>query len=384
MKITDNCAGCQACESTCPKHCISMVADSEGFLSPVIDETKCIECFACTKVCPQNGYERFNEPFVVFAARLKSDEVLSSASGGVAYALERQVVLNEGIAVGAAYDDSLTVKHIIVDSVDRLGLLQSSKYVQSDIVDTFSSIKTLLKSGKKILFTGTPCQVAGLKAYLRQDYENLTTVDLICHGVPSPRLFRAYISWLENKLHGKILNFDFRSKVNGWGLDYRTRTRTRTRTRSASADPYYRAFCKGETYRESCYQCHYSCSKRVGDITLGDYWGIEEEHPQFMDKRGVSLVLVNTQKGKKMLDSISSQFEMLESTFEAAARHNENLRQPCRRPQVRDTIYHGLDQGNEVNYINKVLIPRIPMTDKLKASIPPGVKKFIKRIIGKL
>lgn len=242
-KITEYCTGCRACEQLCAHHAIVMKSDKEGFVTACIDEGKCVECGLCCKRCPQNNLIGKSEPIASLAVRDKDDEELAvSASGGAFAAAARVILLHGGIVVGAAYNDDMTVGHIVVERLDDLYKVQSSKYVQSNTMATYSQVKAMLREGREVLYSGTPCQIGGLRAYLRKDYDTLYTMDLICHGVASPKLFAKYLVWLGGKMKGKIIGYDFRDKSCGWGLDYMTKTKTKTKTKPSTLDPYYYHF----------------------------------------------------------------------------------------------------------------------------------------------
>jgi coenzyme F420-reducing hydrogenase beta subunit len=382
MVITEyDCTGCRACEQKCPKHCILMKEDKEGFLMPYIDHSLCIECDVCATVCPLNKEIDGNKPNSVFAVRYKNDAILSqSASGGAFAAIARTVLENGGIVYGAVYHDDLSVSHIAVYTISELYRMQSSKYVQSDTLKTFSEVKTALKGGMMVLYSGTPCQIGGLNAFLGKEYPNLLTVDIICHGVPSPKLFAKYIEWLGIKNKGKILSCNFRDKTGGWGLGYKTKTKTKTKTIDANADPYYSYFLKGHTYRECCYQCKYAKKERISDFTLGDYWGIQKEHPSFYSTKGVSLMMNNTTKAQKWFNKNSELFYIQESSFEKASKHNINLLHPTERNEIRDAIYTQIDQPDVIEYFDTNFPIHISVKEKIKIWLPVNMKLFLKNL----
>ena len=283
-RIKERCVGCKSCEQSCPKHCISMVENNEGFWYPSVDEKSCIECKLCLKRCPvENTDFHRNTPKKVWAWRNKNDaDIMRSASGGAADSAAKAVLQMGGVVYGAAYDEQLAVSHIEVTADAERKKLQSSKYVQSDPKDGYAKAKQRLAEGKKVLFTGTPCQIAGLYAFLGGNPENLYTVDLICHGVPSPKFFKKYLEYQNKQTAGRVIYFNFRSKdKRGWGTQYllKTKTKTKTKTKALSLDRYGKHFMDGDCYRESCYQCAYANTSRVGDLTVGDFWGIAKSHP---------------------------------------------------------------------------------------------------------
>lgn len=380
--ITEKCTGCRTCEKSCPKTSITMVCDDEGFIMPSINQETCIDCKICQKRCPQNNYDQWHVPKNVYAVRDKDDkEIYRSASGG-AFAVIARYALTEldAVVYGASYvDEDLHVGHIAVKNISELYRLQSSKYVQSNTLETYEEVKHYLSQGVKVLYSGTPCQIAGLKSYLNKDYDNLLTVDLICHGVPSPLLFEKYMVWLSSKMT-KVIEYDFRDKSGGWGLSYKVKSKGQIRGKSGLSDPYYYHFLKGNIYRECCYECRYCRKERVSDITIGDYWGIEKEHPHFFSTKGVSCVLLNTEKGQDAFKHIRNYMYVQESTFEQVARHNENLYYPTKRPLVRDAIYKGIKEKNAIDFYKENMAFPVSMKSRIKALAPTSIKKFIRKI----
>lgn len=376
IKDKKDCCGCWACKNVCPVQCISMPEDAEGFRYPTVDKDKCINCHLCEKVCPiiHAEADKPNEKQRAYLLQHKDKEVLLQSASGGAFAAAVRVILSQGgVAVGAAYNDDMTVSHHIIDRLKDLSQLQSSKYVQSNTAETFKSVKKLLRDGRTVLYSGTPCQIAGLKGFLRKDYDNLYTMDVICHGVASPKLFAKYMEWLGGKMGGKIIYYDFRDKSTGWGLDYMTKTMP------CSLDPYYYHFLKGNTYRECCYHCLYARQERVSDITIEDYWGVEKEHPEFYSTKGVSCLLVNTKKGKFLWNLISSEFISLESIFDKVARANHNLKAPTPRPAIRDNIYKQIDELPVNEYFASCMKVPFNIKARIKSMLPGWLKVFIKK-----
>lgn len=382
-RITSLCTGCRNCEQICPTHSIIMKADDEGFIVPIIDQTTCIDCSLCQKRCPQNMVMDTSKSFSVYAFRYNNDkDLFTSASGGAFISFARYVVNQGGVVYGAAYvDDDLHVGHVKVNNVRNLYILQSSKYVQSNTYNTYNEVKQDLLGGRLVLYSGTPCQIAGLKAFLKSEYENLLTIDVICHGVPSPLLFEKYIQWMSSK-NSKIVKYDFRDKGAGWGLVYKAITKYNSKSLPGVLDPYYYHFLKGNTYRECCYKCKYSKPERISDITIGDYWGIEKEHPDFYSTKGVSCVLVNTDKGNKVFDNIRKKAFIIDSSFDKVARHNGNLLHPTERNVIRDHIYNGINEMPLNQFFSKNMNYPKPLKTMIKAHIPGRLKLFFKRYMS--
>jgi len=365
--ITDfkNCTGCRACEQKCNKNAIAMQNNAEGFIYPSINESLCNKCGLCEKICPMFRDDLQNDVLDVFAAKsLNKEQMLKSASGGIFPVLAESILGQNGVVFGCAYDENFVAKLIAIENTDELHKLQSSKYVQSDTLNTFAQVKDFLEQNRKVLYSGTPCQIAGLKAFLGKNYEDLTTVDLVCHGVPSPVLFAKYIEWLSKKMKGKIIEHNFRSKERcGWGYEIKTKTKTKIKYMNKHIDPYLSAFLKNESLRECCYSCKYACKRRVGDITIADYWGIEQAHPEFYSNDGVSAVLVNTPGGKNLWESVGNKIKYIQSSFEKVTKKIKMLNRPAKRPITRDTFYNTIYDMEEyffkfrLRYILK-FIPR--------------------------
>ena len=381
------CCGCGACFQKCPKQAIEMKENEEGFLYPVIDEKKCINCGLCTKVCPQlkKIKEESTEYPKAYAMRNKNTEELKqSSSGGIFKVLANYVLENEGVVFGVAYDENLNVNHIKVKDKEKLKLLQGSKYVQSNINNTYKEAEKELKKNKIVLFSGTPCQIAGLNSFLMKDYDNLITCDLVCHGVPSQKLFKKYIEFLSEKFKSKVVKYNFRSKnKKGWGLVSQVETKDgKIRFVEPDFDPYYSNFLSSNTYRESCYKCYYSNCNRVSNITLADYWGINRIHPKFYSEQGNSLILINNDKGKGVLDKIKDKIELIETDLNLATNYNKNLIKPSPRHNLRDTIYLRIDELDAEKYIKNNLKIKYTVKKIIKAIIPNKVKKILKRVRG--
>jgi len=357
-----------------------MRSNAEGFLYPEIDSDLCNNCGLCEKTCPILRDDLQNNVLETFAAKnLNKEQLLRSASGGIFAVLAEKILEQSGIVFGCAYDENLAVKHIGIESLNELHRLQSSKYVQSDTLDTYTHARNFLKQNRKVLYSGTPCQIAGLKAFCGKDCENLTTMDLVCHGVPSPGLFAKYIEWLGKKIGGKIIYYNFRSKERGgWSYKLKAKAKTKTKTKylKCHSDPYFRKFLLNETLRECCYSCKYTCGKRAGDITLADYWGIQQEHPVFFSRDGVSAILVNTQKGKSLFESIKNKAEIIQSTFENVAKHQGMLSRPAKRPAARDSAYSSIDES----FFRITLLMRWKVLIRdMKSLIPEKVKKYLRK-----
>lgn len=331
----EKCTGCGACVQRCPKRCISWTQREFGFRYPQIDKDACVNCGLCEKVCPTDKALKVPVEQKVYAAVHKDTEVLAkSTSGGAFTAIADAIFAQGGIVYGAAMLDDMQVKHIRTTGKDDFEGLRSSKYLQSDTGTTYQMVEQDLKQGKFVLYSGTPCQIDGLKNFLGKDYETLYTVDIVCHGVGSQAYFDKYMDFARER-YGKIKALRFRSKeYAGWScggvvvvvdssdclkkIPYRD-----------FDNYYYSYFLSGDIYRKSCYSCKYANTNRVGDFTLGDYWGVEALNLPLQTENGCSLLLVNNQHAMQLLDEIES-LDRVETTVEQAAHCNKQLNAPSK------------------------------------------------------
>lgn len=377
--VKNKCVGCRSCEQVCPQKCITLEPNREGFLYPRIEEKACIGCGMCLKACPtENTAEHRHQPQSVWAFKNNDEkQIMKSASGGAADVASEIILSQNGVVYGAAYDENLVVRHIEVTDKTSKCRLQSSKYVQSDLNQCYSKAKKALQDGRLVLFTGTPCQIAGLYAYLGGDQPGLYTLDLICHGVPSPKLFAKYLQYQEQKMKDKILQMNFRSKAKrGWGTQYLLRTATKTKTNILALDRYGKHFMAGDCYRECCYQCAYANTNRVGDITVGDFWGIFQSHPEFASEKGISSVFVNTDKGMQLFEQMKKYAQIIPASIQEGMTKQGNLQHPTVRPPVRDSFYENIDAED---YIDTLRVG-LELKERLKASIPPQVLRLVKKM----
>lgn len=390
--IDEKCCGCRSCEQCCPVNAIKFRENDEGFFYPQVDKEKCISCGLCIKKCPvaEPQMQEFTQKG--YAAYLNNRAALrKSSSGGMFYAMAQHILENSGVVFGCAEATPGDVKHIMVDRVEDLKLLQGSKYVESDMQGVYSLVKEQLKNQKIVLFSGTPCQVAGVKKFIGNN-DKLICVDIICHGVPSRKMYNSYLGWFENKNGGKVKEYYFRSKErNDWSLTYRAVVEKNNKQKVyeaiASLDPYYHHFLKGYAYRESCYQCEYAKPQRTSDITIGDFWGIERVAPEFMNMDGVSAVLVNSEVGEKFWEDISDKVISKSVDTELIIKNNGQLQKPSQRPDARKNIYDEFN-SNGFGYIaEKYKDKKEMLIDSVRDMIPnktrQKIKKTIKKLLGK-
>ncbi|MBR6722669.1 Coenzyme F420 hydrogenase/dehydrogenase, beta subunit C-terminal domain [bacterium] len=341
----NSCTGCGACYNVCPHNAINMVEDSEGFLYPQIDPSLCKNCGLCQKICPVNNPNYNNNENPECYAAAANDELRKDSSSGALFPAIAEYILNkDGYICGVAYDENLLLEHIIVDNKKDLNKLKSSKYFQSNTKNCYKEIEKLLKDCKLVLFSGTPCQVAGLYAYLKKDYDNLLTIDLVCHGVPSPMVYKKYISELQLDSDEKVLNTNFRDKVNGWS-SYLTTTITTKRilSKPAREDVFMQAFLSDVCLRKSCHECRFAKIPRQADITLGDFWGINRYNRRLNDGKGTSLVLTNSEKGENIINEIKKELKIFKKApLKIAKKGNPRIYESNKKNTVNRTMFFSL------------------------------------------
>lgn len=356
------CCGCAMCAFACPTKAITMTYDNEGFAFPVVDNDLCIHCNKCQTVCPMDVMDKHTEKTAAFGAYSKTDStVKASTSGGIFTELAKKVIAGGGVVFGCTLDAQHQAKHIVIDSLEDLPLLQGSKYVQSDLGNCLEQLEVLLKQGRQVLFVGTPCQVSAVKN--RFNYDNLTTIDLLCHGVPSQKLFDAYIKYLEEKHGGEITQIVFRDKEKfGWSITQRYKIRKKNREKTYYAErhtsEYFSGFLRNMTQRESCFCCPYTTLERVGDITLADFWGVDKVRPDLLNLNGTSLILANSPRGMEKIEAIKDCVVISEVNLEDATYQNINLLAPPKREAVRDTIYEKVFKDGFKQAGKKYLLPK--------------------------
>lgn len=348
MEKKKDCCGCHACTQICPKHCITMRADAEGFLYPQVDATACIHCGACEKVCPvlQSSPEPKDKLPKAYAA-INLDEKIraQSSSGGVFSLLAEQTISKGGVVFGAAMSENQhKVCHIAVETLEELAALRGSKYLQSELETTYLQAREALQSGREVLFSGTPCQIEGLQSFLQKDYPNLFCVDVICHGVPSPLVWDTYLAEQETCAGAPARRTFFRHKKYGWKtfallLEF---TNNKAYERVISDDAFMQAFLCNACLRPSCHNCHFKKLNRVSDITLADYWGIQNQYPDMDDDKGTSLVLVHSEKGQRRMDSLRGQLRLQEVPVAQALKPNPAMTQSAKPHKRRQEFFEHL------------------------------------------
>ncbi len=374
-----DCCGCNACVQHCPKQCITMKEDSEGFLYPKIDDSLCIDCGLCNKVCPVINQGDVRQPIGVYAAKNPNEEIRrQSSSGGIFTMLAERIIDNGGVVFGAVFDEKWDVEHRYTETIEGIAAFRGSKYVQGRIGGIFKQAEVFLKQGRRVLFSGTPCQIAGLKLFLRKEYDNLITIDFICHGVPSPRIWQKYLEEKINDLvteKSDIENVSFRDKSTGWSsysFLITCNSDKVTHSELASKNPFMQGFLANLYLRPSCHNCPTKKLKSGSDLTLGDFWGIQNHYPKFSDDKGVSLVLINSEKGQKIFDLLKT--ENIVVTYFSALVGNPSIEHSVAEPKYRKEFFERFIEGTSVS-----------KTVSMLTDVPFGVRfrRFVKQMIKK-
>lgn len=347
-----DCCGCSACVESCPKNAIVMKADREGFLYPEIDKNLCIDCKICKKVCPMiNAKELKNyEKNSFYLAKHKDKNVLKhSTSGGAFTAISDYILKKKGVICGVDFDEKFCVTHKMAETSEERDKFRFSKYVQSNLKDIFQDIKKELIAGKKVLFTGTPCQCAGLKGFMRGSSlaKELYICDLICHSIPSPRIWEEFKKLLEKENGGVIREIHFRTKDMLWSRANSNKTfffATTEMEKLKLDERFYKMFFGlGTITRPSCSRCPFTDKNRVSDITIADYFGIEEYSPELYDELGLSLIIVNSKKGEEILENIKDDLYLEKRDPAESLKHQQRLSKPMPIPDNREEFWLELD-----------------------------------------
>lgn len=382
IKNKVDCSGCFGCISICPKECIEMKSDKEGFLYPKVDHKKCIKCGACDRVCLIKNDLKLNEANIkAYACKNKNNEVRkNSSSGGIFYLLCEEVINKNGVVFGAAFDEKFEVKHMYAETLEECNKFRGSKYVQSLIGENYKKAKFFLESGRIVLFSGTQCQIKGLNLYLGKQYKNLITIDIVCHGVPSPKVFKIYKESLKKEFNAKINDIKFRDKKNGWkNYNYTVKfSDSQIFSENFAKNIYMKGFLKDLYLRPACYKCRAKNNKSGSDITLADYWGIEHKHPEFDDDKGTSLILLKSLKGRKILDSIIEKIDIIETDLDYAVKNNPSIIKSVNYNKKRSKFFkkiqcNDLESAIEKTYkvtfadkcINKIVYESIKIKNKV-------------------
>lgn len=341
-KDKKTCNGCTACSLVCPKHCIEMKEDHEGFIYPVVDESRCIHCGRCLSLCSNYKKQEIGDRILPFAITNKDKNVLlESTSGGTFYAILQSLFKDENaVCYGAAYDENLVVRHVRAESLEEAKKFMGSKYVRSDIVGVYEAVKKDLKEGRKVLFTATPCETMGLYTYLGKDWDNLITCDIICHSNPSPKVLAKYFKALELKQNSKLKKYTFRAKSNGWANPLPIAEFANGKV--LEEDTYQKAFGRVLISRPCCSDCKFTTPQKVADITIGDFWGVEKLTDIKDCSKGISIVFANNQKGLAVIKSLQNVNVVNLDENEDYLKYNHN--KPERPHRNREKFFEGLDK----------------------------------------
>ncbi len=377
-----DCTGCHGCYNVCPTGAITMERDEEGFLYPKINQDTCVNCDRCLRVCPinQDTLAKKTDPNA-FAAVCNCEEVRnSSSSGGVFPLLAAEILKRGGVVFGAVHTaDFRSVEHSAAHTAGEMRKQKGSKYLQSRIGSTYKEVLALLKKGCTVLFTGTPCQVAGLYSFLGKEYENLYTQDLICHGAPSPLVWEKYVTEAAGRMGAAPRAVFFRSKDSGWRnfslkMEFSQKD---TYCKSLSEDPYLKGFMSDIFLRPSCYQCRYKTFARQADITLADFWGVENLHPDLDDNNGVSLVFTHSSKGEELLNAVQSELVMIATDGKRAAELNPAMLRSAKTPERRREFMSKISSCSYAQLYNAFFRPSPFLRMKKK------LRRAIKKLLGR-
>lgn len=369
-----DCNGCGICTIGCPTNAIKMVEDKEGFFYPQIDEDKCIKCNKCKNICSNYNNSDGNEK-VYMAINKNKDELEKSSSGGMYYIFAKYVIEKKGVVFGVEYGEKLKVRHNYYETLEECKKFQGSKYLRSDIGDSYQKAKEFLEQDRFVLFTGTPCQCNALKTFLKKDYEKLILCDIVCHANPSQKVFDKYIKELEEKNGKRIINVWFRSKENGWRnqtpiIEFEDGEKKEEKT-------YFKAFVSELLGRPSCHDCEFATSKRITDFSIADFWGIDKVLPDVKnDDTGISLLTVNSEKGKKIFEEVNTNMEIIEVDKEVAFSHNHGYNVPPHKN--RQKFFDNLDTMPVIENMQKCL--KVSFIKKVFRKLKRIVKKALKSI----
>jgi len=390
MVNRNECTGCGACENICPQNCICLEYNQEGFLEPLIDQSLCIDCGYCIGVCPSmlsaNKDSCIGE-VKVYSAWSKSKEILQkSTSGGVFSSLAEEVINKDGVVIGAALQDDMSLKHILINKVDQIGKLQGSKYIQSHINNIYSIIEQCLEKERFVLFSGLPCQVAGLNSYLQykkgKKYENLINCQLICFGVPSNIIFREYITILERKYKSKVKSYEFRLKSMGW-KNYGVKATFKNKKQYHSKgnnDPFMIGFLNALYLRSCCFVCKHKGFPINADIALGDFWNVDKYDDSLTGIDGISLVVIQTEKGNDLFNSIKDNLIFKQQTTEIAIRCNPSLVTGPQLTSEREEYFKDY-LANGYSYCMKKYTNPLGLYKSMLRSLKCGIKMVLRWIL---
>lgn len=385
--ISENCCGCRLCKEICPHEAITYGTDNDGFIIPIVGNT-CTNCGLCAENCPMNKPSDGIEPSKGYMMYASNDDARRiGTSGGIFGLLAHNTIKKGGVVYGAAFDENLKLVTTKAENFEELTPLYKSKYLQCDTTDLFTSVEHELKTGRKVLVCNTPCNIAALKQYLKFDYDNLLLVDFVCHGVPSQDFFDKCIGWYKRKLNMTLTAVSFREKVSTSAtpclikLQYKQGEKIKSKIISYLSDPFYLAFQKRISLRPSCYACQYATSKRVSDITIGDFHEIERYVTDLNRMDGVSMVLLNSSGGEAVVEEIMDEVVSKEFPVDVLVENNECLMHPAVEPKNRKLFFDTLNTHGIDYLIKKELNYKKEWKKILYYKMPKCVRKVLKKII---
>ena len=396
IEITDKsqCCGCTACSSICPKKAIVMKQDEEGFVYPIIDKTKCVNCGLCDKVCPVKNAKEDTFEQKAYLVNNKNEEIRKDSTSGGAFTPIAEYVLNEGgVVFGATFDKNYSVIHTYVENKEELSKFRGSKYVQSFLGDSFKQVKEFLNNDRMVCFSGTPCQIEGLKSFLQKDYKKLITVDVMCHAAPSPLVWKKYLNYEMSKLKGnKIEKVLFRDKSK-YGYKYSTMTIKTDKdeySRGVETDPYLRAFFGDLSDRPSCYDCKFKKQCHVSDFTIWDCFVVDNFDKNLDDDKGTSRILVNTENGRNIFEEIKENFNYTEVETQSLVKNVKEMLHSVEVNERRTQFFKDLNEMKEEEFFKKwfpdtikVKAERIVRVTMAKTGVYKPIKKLAKKILRK-
>lgn len=376
------CCGCSACAEICPKNCINMLTDNEGFWYPDIDESKCLGCHLCEKVCPVLNVPKMPDEIPKAYASYACDEKIrmESSSGGLFTILAEEIIREGGTVFGAVFEEDFKVRHMGIKTIEDLKKMRGSKYLQSKTYGTYFDVEKLLKDNKLVLYSGTGCQIAGLVNFLGKQYDNLYTIDLLCHGVPSAKVWKKYLIWQENGASSKVAQVSFRNKFSGWktySVDLLFSNSTKY-VKKYNEDAYMKLFLSDICLRPSCHDCKFKSLSRCSDITLGDFWGIEKIAPEMHDNKGTSLVMIHTKNGEELLNKVRNYLRLEEVDANIALPDTMDSRKSVKAHKNRDKLFTMLDDCSINELVKLVEKPwYVTFVNKVKTKLRKVSKKII-------
>lgn len=384
---SDHCTGCGACKAICPKEAISFFEDNEGFPTPSIDTNMCIECGLCNKLCPAIHIPETHQIRDVYAAQILDKEaLLQSSSGGLFTAFARETFKRNGIVYGCIWDDQYNAVIRKAENEEETKPMRGSKYVWSWVGDCYQEIKAYLESGRTVMFTGLPCQVAGLKSYLQKDYEKLFLMTFFCGGAPSPYAYHKYLETITKKIPMVELDFKFRDKEeHGTGVHISYETKHGKKHQSYIQNPFFFSYHTKVFHRKCCYHCQYRFKERIEDITIGDYWTVRKYHPDMDSYAGVSALLVNTEKGERLFEQVKGQMILRDTKIEYIAEYNNisltNEKKEYQIPEFREAFFNKLNEKGWAAAERKYLYNKQRIKLLILTKLPQRSKQLIRKVL---